>query len=290
MRINIISDIHLEFGDLVLPGGDILILAGDACESRTLTRHPYNPADPSDPIYRRPDRAARFFQVECAKYRHVIYVMGNHEHYHSYLHKTYDEIKACMPANVHLLEQEHIEIDGVLFLGATMWTDCNRNDPSTLHTLRHGMNDYRVITYMDSKHNNWRKLHPSDTVAVFSRTIKYFKKVLAANPGKPTVVVTHHAPTYKSINEIYIHDKFMNGGYASDVSDLILDNPQIKCWVHGHMHDPVDYLVGDTQVLSNPRGYLGHEHQADTFSATVGFDIWEEENDLIQQPSPESGG
>jgi hypothetical protein len=51
----------------------------------------------------------------------------------------------------------------------------------------------------------------------------------------------------------------MNGGYASDLSEDILDNENIRVWVHGHMHDPVDYKIGETRVLANPRGYVPYE-------------------------------
>jgi predicted phosphodiesterase len=67
------------------------------------------------------------------------------------------------------------------------------------------------------------------------------------------------APSFASVNKKYAHEKTMNGAYASDLSEFILDNENIKVWVHGHMHDPVDYMIGDTRVVSNPRGYIGHE-------------------------------
>ena len=72
MKVNLISDLHLEFGDLELPGGEVLIIAGDACESRTLSKHPYDPGAIKDSSGRRPDRAARVFWEECAKYQHVL--------------------------------------------------------------------------------------------------------------------------------------------------------------------------------------------------------------------------
>jgi hypothetical protein len=65
----------------------------------------------------------------------------------------------------------------------------------------------------------------------------------------------------------------MNGGYASDLSEFILDNPEIKFWTHGHMHDPSDYMIGDCRVICNPRGYVGYESQANIFDPTVGFEI-----------------
>jgi len=79
------------------------------------------------------------------------------------------------------------------------------------------------------------------------------------------VVVGHHAPTTLSTHERYVGQDLMNGGYRSDLSEFIMDRPQIKLWTHGHTHDPFDYMVGETRVVCNPRGYAGHDPQADVF-------------------------
>ena len=57
----------------------------------------------------------------------------------------------------------------------------------------------------------------------------------------------------------------MNGGYSSDLSQFILDNPQIKLWTHGHTHETFDYVIGETRIVCNPRGYIGYENRADEF-------------------------
>jgi predicted phosphodiesterase len=273
MRVNVISDLHLEFGDLELPGGDVLILSGDIAESRTLRKYRYDPmnimTEPGDP--KRMDRAQRFFHEECAKYRQVIYVMGNHEHYHGRYDKTWHELIAEMPDNVEVLEDQHIEIDGVLFLGATLWTDCNRGNPMCIQVLKHGMNDYRAIT--NKAGAIYRKLIPQDTMETHMRTKEYFRTMLELNRDKQVVICTHHAPSYKSVHEHYIHDTDMNGGYASDLSEFILDHENIRFWTHGHMHDPSDYMIGQCRVICNPRGYVGYEQRTKEFDPTVGFDI-----------------
>ena len=273
MRVNVISDLHLEFGDLELPGGDVLILSGDACESRTLRRHKYDPlnimTDVGNP--KRMDRAARFFHEEVTKYRECIYVMGNHEHYHGKFYKTWHELIAEVPDNVQVLEQETHEIDGVLFIGATLWTDCNRGNPMTVQVLKHGMNDYQAITHHVA--GTWRKLDPRDTAEVHQRTKDYIRLIASENRSKKIVVATHHAPSFQSVHPQYQRDTDMNGGYASDLSQLILDNENILFWTHGHMHDPSDYMIGQCRVIANPRGYKGYESSADRFDPTVGFDI-----------------
>jgi hypothetical protein len=225
------------------------------------------------PNGKRLDRAARFFHEEVTKYRRCIYVMGNHEHYHGKYHKTWHEIIAEMPDNVEVLEQQCLEIEGVLFLGATMWTNCNKGDPMTMQVLKHGMNDYRAITFNDRVRNVYRKLDPRDTMEEFSKTTQYFRLVCEQNRDKNIVVCTHHAPTFQSVNEHYKHEREMNGGYASDLSEFIMDNENIKFWTHGHMHDPSDYMVGQCRVICNPRGYYGYEQRVHEFDPTVGFDI-----------------
>jgi predicted phosphodiesterase len=270
MKVNLISDLHLEFGDLELPGGEVLIIAGDACESRTLSKHPYDPGALEESSGRRPDRAARFFWEECTKYQHVLYVMGNHEHYHGKFNRTAHELRACLPKKVQLLEQDTVIIDDVVFLGATMWTDCNRGCPVTMETLKSGMNDYRVITWDGG---GYRKLHPRDTAKIHQQTKDWLRGQLSEHQDRKVVVITHHAPSDLSIAPPYRNDLYLNGGYRSDLSDLILDHPQIRYWVHGHTHDPFDYAIGDTRVRCNPRGYVGHESRPDEFDPSEGFDV-----------------
>jgi hypothetical protein len=109
-------------------------------------------------------------------------------------------------------------------------------------------------------------------------TLDFFKAQLAENKTReggalPVVVVTHHSPSKLSTKPKYQHDTIMNGAYSSDLSDFILDNPQIKVWTHGHTHDFFDYMVGSTRVICNPRGYKYYEERADEFDPTIGFDI-----------------
>jgi hypothetical protein len=87
------------------------------------------------------------------------------------------------------------------------------------------------------------------------------------------VVITHHAPSFASVNEKYAHEKTMNGGYASELTEFVLDHTNIKVWVHGHMHDPVDYMIENTRVLSHPRGYYGFEYNAEVFKPNCVFEI-----------------
>lgn len=276
MKVNVISDLHLEFDDLELPGGDVLILSGDVCEAKNLKADRY---DPNGIMFefenrnRRPDRYIRFFKEECAKYRHVIYVMGNHEHYGFRYDKTYSQLLVNLPDNVRLLEKETTEIDGVLFLGATLWTDCNNGNPITMNELRHSMNDYRIVQNFYKDKGQYFRLTPEFTFQEHKATLKYFKEILNLNPDKKVVVVTHHSPSKQSIKPRYHGDYHMNGGYSSDLEQFILDHPQIKVWTHGHTHDTFDYQIGDCRVICNPRGYVGYEERAQQFDPAIGFDI-----------------
>jgi Icc-related predicted phosphoesterase len=277
MKVDLVSDLHLEFGDLELPGGDILIVSGDACEARYLDKSSYGP----DSVYfsfedprRKTGRFYRFFQEECAKYRQTILVMGNHEHYGGQFEKTYNHIKANLPDNVHLLEKETLEIDGILFIGATMWTDMNKGDALTMYHLKDGMNDYRTVKM--KRGEIYHKLTPERTLEEHIRTKQYFEVVLKNNQERehplPVVMVTHHAPSKLSTKPQYENDHLMNGGYSSDLSEFMLDHPEIRVWTHGHTHDEFKYQIGETTVLCNPRGYAGYEHRASEF-VPKGFDI-----------------
>lgn len=271
MKINYMSDLHLEFGYQTLPGGDVLILAGDICEARSYTKchHSTKIIGHEAGAHRYSD----FFDIECAKYDRVFYVMGNHEHYHGRLDQTYDTLKRILPANVTLLENEIVEHCGVMFMGATMWTDCNKGDYLTLFHLKGSMNDYRVIQNHYKDRNVYHKLIPEYTCGVHRKTKEWFKLMLSMHRDKPFVVVTHHAPSFKSVPPQFVGDKLMNGGYASELSEDILDNENIRFWIHGHMHDPVNYEIGATRVISNPRGYHGWDQNYGQFDPVKSFEI-----------------
>ena len=276
LRVNVMSDLHLEFADLTLPGGDILVLAGDVFEARNLKQDMYNPdmvllAHERKEL--RPDRYYRFMTEECSKYQEVIYVMGNHEHYGFRYDKTLKQLKDQLPDNVHLLENETYKIDDVIFVGATLWTDCNNGDGLTMFHLKQSMNDYRQVTMFNESKNAYHRLTPEQTYADHVKSRAYIRQVVKNHHDEKIVVVTHHAPSKLSTKPQYQDDYLMNGGYSSDLSEFILDHPQIKFWTHGHTHDLFDYTLGETRIICNPRGYAGYESRANEFDPTYGFDI-----------------
>ena len=276
MKINVISDLHLDFADLALPGGDVLILSGDICEARRLKKDMYNP----DMVLfeherkdQRPDRYYRFFEEECSKYREVVMVMGNHEHYGFQYQKTYAHIASQLPDNVTLLENQTHTIDDVVFVGCTLWTDMNQSDPLTMFHMKSQMNDYRQVTMFNESKNVYHRLTPEKTVEDHYKSKQFIKETVENKFDQKFVVVTHHAPSKASIKPQYAGDTLMNGAYSSDLSEFILENPQIKLWTHGHTHDPFDYMIGSTRIVCNPRGYAGYEARAEQFDPGYGFEL-----------------
>ena len=268
MKIQLVSDLHLEFADINiqnLNGADVLILSGDICVAQDLHDHiaadfnPYSQGAFAD-LNRKQQRVQRFrdfFKRVSFQFTNVIYVMGNHEHYHGKFDRSrqyfLDEFAKLGITNIHLLDNDTKEIDGVHFVGGTLWTDMNKGDPMTVHAIETMMNDFRVIRIANE---DFRKFLPSRAIREHIKTKQYIKTVLEGLPEDARVVVVgHHAPSTMSIHEQYKHDTLMNGGYASDLSEFILDRPKIEAWTHGHMHQCFDYTIGDTRVLCNPRGY-----------------------------------
>jgi len=275
MKIAVCSDLHLEFEDINLvntEGAEVLILSGDIMTAEDLHSHPetnygmYSSVNLAD-LGRRQLVALRFrdFLKRCSfQFPHVIYIAGNHEFYHGRWKASLDHLREeCAKfTNVYFLENEIKVINEVSFIGATLWTDCNKGDPLTLHALTDMMNDYRVIR---NDELGFTKLRPAHSMHRHQQTMSYLKQVLPDLKDNKVVFVGHHTPSNQSIHEKYQGQHLMNGGYHSELSEFILDHPQIVLWTHGHTHEPFDYMIGNTRVVCNPRGYSGHDPQADLF-------------------------
>ncbi len=270
MKINLVSDLHLDISKyLELPGGDVLIIAGDACEARTLVKefHQTKLTDRVPGAFPCSD----FFEFECAKYKKVFYVMGNHEHYGGKFWKTRPELERVLPSNVTLLENNCEEYEGVVFIGATLWTDLNKGDGWTMNAIKDYMNDYRAITYQYPQYGTYHKMRPADTVKMHIESKRYIEEKVKQHADRPVVVITHMAPSGLSVHERYKGD-WTNAAYYSDLSNLILDNTNIRVWVHGHMHNPSHYEIGTCQVHCNPRGYIPWEDD-NGFDPAFNFEV-----------------
>jgi predicted phosphodiesterase len=274
MKIAVCSDLHLEFEDIILKNtqdAEVLILSGDIMIAQDLHDHPetrqYIQAEIMQMMGSRQKKALQFreFLTRCSfQFPHVIYIAGNHEFYHGQWKASLDHLREeCAKfTNVYFLENDVRTIGDTRFIGATLWTDCNKGDPLTLHALGDMMNDFRVIR---NDELGYTKLRPAHTAVRHRRSVEYISAVVEGKHDRRFVVVGHHAPTPMSTHPQYANQHLMNGGYRSDLSEFILDRPQIKLWTHGHTHDPFDYMVGTTRVVCNPRGYSGHDAQADVF-------------------------
>lgn len=264
MKIGITSDLHLEIEDLDLPNHDnidVLVLGGDICIAEDQRRFPdVDPKKSSDPRCRSAERYRRFFERCAERFPHVIYVMGNHEHYHGDWNQTESVLRSMVSVheNIHFLEMGSVVLSGVRFIGTTLWTDCNRHDPITMLNLRRGLNDYVVI-----KNDADRTLTPEVTAQYHDRSLDYLLREIDQPHDGPTVVCTHHCPSRRSTHPRYQDDYHMNGGYSSTLDPLIEMYPQIKLWSHGHTHDQFDYMIGSTRIVCNPRGYAGYERPND---------------------------
>ena len=272
MKIKLVSDLHLEFSDINIKndeGCDVLILSGDIMIAEELYDHPaadFNPYSQGAfaELGRKQQRVQRFrdfLKRVSFQFPHVVYVAGNHEFYHGKWERTlkvlHDEC-AKFP-NVYFLEQECKTIDDVTFIGGTLWTDMNKGDPLTLHAVRDMMSDFRVIL---KENEGYTRLKPVDTCIRHKKMLQYIRTVVAEQHDKKFVVVGHHSPSKLSTHEQYANEHLMNGAYSSDLSEFIMDHPQIKLWTHGHTHHPFDYVVGETRIVCNPRGYEGYEPES----------------------------
>jgi DNA repair exonuclease SbcCD nuclease subunit len=228
-------------------------------------------------------RYHKFFQECSARFSHVVYVFGNHEHYNGDFATSGNKLKSLlesnMLSNVYLLDKETKVIDDVTFIGGTLWTDMNKEDPITLHSMTRMMNDFRCVdnsnrvvnyrTFDDANKNipTFRErvaiFSPEDAVTEHKDMLAYIKEIVSEKYDQKFVVVGHHAPSRQSTHPRYKDKTIMNGGYSSDLTDFILDRPQIKAWTHGHTHELFDYNIGSTRVICNPRGYVLYERDTD---------------------------
>jgi len=181
--------------------------------------------------------------------------------------------EACNRAGVTLLDKETITIDDVTFIGGTLWTDMNNEDPMTLHAMSGMMNDFRCVLNSNREVNfkdiegKFRtrpaKFSPDDAVVDHKAMLEYIRLVIEGKWDQKFVVVGHHAPSKASTHPRYKDEYLMNGGYSTELSEFILDHPQIKAWTHGHTHEEFDYMIGSTRVMCNPRGYVNYERDSD---------------------------
>lgn len=244
MNFEIASDIHVRyFGDLgevfFQPKSPVLVILGDLCEFGQII-----------PCF-------RIFERMAETWDHVLYVLGNHEFYGATLSdRAVNHIKRVLDPikNLTVLEKDTILIQDTYFIGCTLWSSMQNNNPVVANACHAAISDYMFISVSDYR-GMTRRLVPDDTVKYFNKSLKFIKKALKnANPSHQAVVLTHHAPTYLSVSDKF-RGSIYNGAFVSDLGNFIVDNPQIRIWAHGHVHSDHDYKVADTRVVCHPLGY-----------------------------------
>lgn len=241
MRVWIISDLHTEFRPYrpphPLPDADVCVVAGDAG-----TKGPARSIELLKPL---------------ARELPVIMVAGNHEHYGASVVEGLAEAReAAVDAGVHFLENDLVVIGGVTFVGATLWTDLalHSRQATSMYEVGQSMNDYKKIKLSKKP---FRRMSTYASVRMHLESRGFLERTLARRTGGRVVVVTHHAPSARSLPQTFLEDDAAPA-YASALDDMIIEH-QPDIWFHGHVHASCDYFIGSTRIVSNPRGYPGEE-------------------------------
>jgi Icc-related predicted phosphoesterase len=186
----------------------------------------------------------------AARFRYVIFIGGNHFFYHSNISDNYKkQVKSSLSKsdNIIFLEDSMITIDDVTFIGANLWTNFYNRNPISMLTCQNRMSDFHLI-----RKSNDKIITPDDVVDIHNFSKEFIFNNI--NPNSKNVVITHHAPSTKSIPEKYLDDANLNGGYITDLEEEII-NSNIDLWIHGHTHESFDYDIGNTRIICNPYGY-----------------------------------
>ena len=253
MKIKVVSDLHLETcehgqGVPDLGEGEVLILGGDILCARHFKKD-----GPLKKVY-------NDFLKRCVdNFDWVLYLAGNHEAYGYNYEGTWDVLAEHIPAGIHILENDCVKIKDWNFIGATLWTDFRNENPLEMMEAKNCMNDYKTIRIG----SNYRKLNPDDTLKFHKKSKQFLLDTLPTFKNQKVWVLTHHAPSYQSVHPKYRNSGIANGAYVNNFDDLILDNPQIKYFSHGHTHESMDYMIGGCRVICNPRGYFPTEVNPD---------------------------
>ena len=234
MRIHILSDLHNEF-EVFTPevhDADLVILAGDI-----------------DLGIRGIEWARTAFTCP------VLYVPGNHEYYRGHLDKTFEAMQLAADERVRVMDHDEVVIGGVRFLGATMWTDFAATGHRSVaaRSAQQTLSDFRQI-----RTENFRRIKPQDLIKKSTATRDWLGGMLAKRHEGPTVVITHHAPTLRSLEESPYAGSILDAAFANQW-EVLMGSDRVALWVHGHTHTSVDYVVAGTRIVSNQRGYPKEE-------------------------------
>jgi len=250
VRLLVLSDLHLEFALFEPPDPalyDIVVLAGDI---------------------RQGPRAVQWAGLDSTfGGRPVVLVPGNHEFYGNERTRTLKLLReAAAGSNVHLLDRDKVVIGGVRFLGATLWTDfridAGRGTPvaQAMQDARFGLNDF-AGQIREHRRDSVRRpsdaplFTPQDAAREHALSRAWLQERLNAPVRaavRSTVVVTHHAPSGRSMDPVYEGSR-LNPCFYSDLPESFFQTAAL--WLHGHTHSSSDYRHHTTRIVANPRGY-----------------------------------
>lgn len=209
----------------------------------------------------------------------VIFTIGNHELYGKfYAHELALARAAAPDYNMVLLENDAVTIGKVRFVGATAWTDYrifgDSNTVAAMATARDGLNDHKRIGWQKVP---WLRFRPQEALMLHARARAFFAETFAIHHDGPTVAITHHAPSFRSVADRFKTD-ILTAAFASSLADDLLESgsiasqPIVDYWFHGHVHNSCDYFIGGTRIVANPHGY-GHENRQFDPSLVVEIDV-----------------
>mgnify|MGYP003648814317 CR=1 FL=1 len=239
MLLRLLSDTHLETGKLVhVPvmekdSETVLILAGDIGYVKHI----------------------KSLVTELApNFLAIVLVAGNHEYYEpsrdkedidSDLEHFFESID-----NIYYLNNTSVVIEGVVFLGSTLWSNIDR--VLSMQGLKHKLNDFRLIQTYDEEIENITRLTPAIATKWNQESIKYITDTLTRLEDKRVVVITHFSPSIKSMHCKYFGN-ILNPYFHNNL-DYLMHEHKVT-WVHGHTHASAEYEVGESKVYCNPWGY-----------------------------------
>jgi Icc-related predicted phosphoesterase len=237
MKVQVLSDLHLDVLPIkplsIAEGIDAVVVAGDTCEG----------AVPAFAHLR------RIVPMPIP----ILMVLGNHEYYRRFVPDELALARSQAPS-FNLLEDDTVVLNGVRFVGATLWTDYrifgHTNIGAVMSACAAGMNDHRRIGWQKQ---SWLRFRPQEAALLHHRSQTYIGSVLATGFDGPTAVVSHHAVHWDSVLPKYRNDP-VTAAFVSDMTATIVAY-QPALWVHGHVHNSCDYKVGDTRIVCNPHGY-----------------------------------
>lgn len=236
MKLHVVSDLHLEHDPnwrLPQTDADVLVLAGDIAPGLR--------------------GMGAFFKLG----KPVLYVPGNHEYYGENVPGLLAAMRLyAKPSGITIVDNEEVVIDGVRFLGSTLWTDfalygADKRDQSIAYADKH-LNDYITIR---NGQGGW--LTARQTMDMHAKAVAWLGRKLAEPFDGTTVVITHHAPHPNSVHARF-SGHLLNSAFVSNLTPLMGKAP---LWIHGHTHNCFDYAVAGTRVVANPKGY-GDENKA----------------------------